>query len=77
MALLSMATNLQTRELIWVAQNVAKGRRQLNSHTSDCYQRDGIDGFPAVEFAGLHTDYAGNGWEQRYNEFMEKWGAEV
>ena len=74
MALLTMATDLQTRETIWVAQNVVKGRRQLNSHSSECYERDGIDGFPAWEFAGLCTDYVGNGWESKYREFIEAWG---
>jgi hypothetical protein len=52
-----MATDLNTKETIWVATNVVKGRPQLNSHSSDCYKRDGIDGFPAWELAGLHTDY--------------------
>jgi hypothetical protein len=57
MALYTMATDLNTKETIWVATNVVKGRPQLNSHSSDCYKRDGIDGFPAWELAGLHTDY--------------------
>ena len=61
MALWSMATDLNTKETIWVSTNVVKGRPQLNSHREDhagrCYKRDGIDGFPAWELAGLHTDY--------------------
>lgn len=57
MALYTMATDLNTKETIWVATNVVKGRPQLNSHSSDCYKRDGIDGFPAWELAGLYTDY--------------------
>ena len=78
MALLSQAQDINTREVIWVAQNVTKGRRQLNSHTSDCYARDGIDGYPAYEFAGLYTDYRGNDWESKYESFMEEWsGVEV
>jgi hypothetical protein len=57
MALYSMATDLNTKETIWVSTNVVKGRPQLNSHRSEAYARDGIDGFPAWELAGLHTDY--------------------
>jgi hypothetical protein len=77
MALLSQAQDINTREVIWVAQNVAQGRRQLNSHTSDCYARDGIDGFPAYEFAGLYTDYTGNGWESKIVAFQKKWAEAV
>lgn len=76
MALYSQATDLQTRRTIWVAQNVIKRRPQLNSHNSDCYKRDGIDGFEAYDLAGLHTDYRGNDWESKYVAFVEKW-AEV
>ena len=76
MALLSPAQDINTRELIWVSQNVAQGRRQLNSHTSDCYARGQIDGFPAWEFAGLYTDYTGNGWESKIVAFQEKWAEE-
>ncbi len=61
MALLNIATDLQTRQTIWVATNVVKGRPQLNSHSSAAYARDGIDGFPAAELAGLYTDYQGRG----------------
>jgi hypothetical protein len=77
MALYSMAIDLQSRKTIWVAQTVVKHRPQLNSHTSDCYQRDGIDGFEAYELAGLHTDYRGNNWEEKYVAFVEKWSEEV
>jgi hypothetical protein len=73
MALLSPAQDINTREVIWVAQNVTKGRRQLNSHTSDCYARDKVDGYPAWEFAGLYTDYVGNGWQAKHVEFLKKW----
>jgi len=59
MALYNMATDLNTKETIWVSTNVVKGRPQLNSHSSECYKRDGIDGFSAAELAGLHTDYSG------------------
>jgi len=74
MAIYSQAQDINTRELIWVSQNVVKQRPQLNSHNSDCYARDGIDGFNSAELAGLHTDYVGNGWQDKYSEFVEKWG---
>jgi hypothetical protein len=63
MALYTMATDLQTRETIWVATNVVKGRPQLNSHRDDdfgrCYARAGIDGYPAWELAAFHHAYVG------------------
>lgn len=78
MAIYSQAQDINTREIIWVSQNVVKGRPQLNSHRDDdfgrCYQREGIDGYSAAELAGLHTDYVGNGWQDKYSEFVEKWG---
>lgn len=65
MALYNVASDLNTRETIWVATNVVKGRPQLNSHRDDdfgrCYKRDGIDGYPAWELAGFYTTYQGNG----------------
>jgi hypothetical protein len=57
MALYTMATDLNTKETIWVSTNIVKGRPQLNSHRSESYANAGIDGFPAWELAGLHTDY--------------------
>lgn len=73
MAIWNIATDLQTRETIWVSTNVVKGRPQLNSHSSECYQRDGIDGFPAWDLAGLHTDYVGNDWQAKHLDFLAKW----
>jgi hypothetical protein len=61
MALYTQATDLQTRQTVWVSTNVVKGRPQLNSHRSDAMARAGIDGFSAAELAGLHTDYQGRG----------------
>jgi hypothetical protein len=65
MALFSMATDLQTRQIVWVSRNVVKGRPQLNSHRPDALgqamARAGIDGYSAAELAGMHTDYQGNG----------------
>jgi hypothetical protein len=66
MALYSMASDLNTRQTVWVSTNVAKGRPQLNSHSDSSLGRSlshaGIDGFPAWELAGLHTDYVGCGF---------------
>jgi hypothetical protein len=73
MAIFNQASSLETRELIWVATNIAKKRPQLNSHRSECYAREGIDGFNSVEMASLHTEYVGNEWEAKYVEFMAKW----
>lgn len=73
MAIWNQATDLNTRQTIWVSTNVAQGRRQLNSHTSDCYQREGIDGYEAWDIAGLYTDYVGNDWQSKHVEFLKKW----
>ena len=65
MALFNQASDLQTRQIVWVSTNVLKGRPQLNSHREDsngqAMARAGIDGYPAWELAGLHTDYQGKG----------------
>jgi len=55
MALWTMATDIKTRQTIWVGTNVAKGKSQANSHTRGWE----IDGYPTAELAGLHTDYVG------------------
>lgn len=64
MALYTQATDLQTRQTIWVSTNVVKNRPQLNSHREDTFgaslNRAGVDGFPAWEIASLHTSYQGN-----------------
>lgn len=63
MALYNIASDLNTRQTVWVSTNVTKGRPQLNSHRDDTFGRSlnhaGIDGFPAWELAGLHCDYVG------------------
>lgn len=74
MALYSQASDISTKQTIWVSQHRLFRRPQLNSHTSECYARDGIDGFNSAELAGLHTDYVGNDWQDKYIEFVEKWG---
>ena len=60
-----MATDLQTRQTVWISRNVVKGRAQLNSHRDDAAGRSlasaGVDGFSAAEIANLHTDYVGVG----------------
>jgi len=65
MALYNVATDLKTRQTVWVSTNVVKGRPQLNSHRDDVFGRSlakaGSDGYTAVELAGLHTDYVGRG----------------
>ena len=74
----NLASSLETREIVYVCTNVNKGRPQLNSHRDDVggrlYARDGIDGFPAWELAGLHTDYVGTDWQSKIVEFQKKWG---
>lgn len=61
MALYNIASDLNTRETVWVSTNVAKGRPQLNSHREGnagrSLNRAGIDGFPAWEIAGLHCNF--------------------
>ena len=61
MALYTQATDLQTRQTVWVSTNVVKGRPQLNSHRSAAMAQGGIDGFSAAELAGLHHNYQGRG----------------
>lgn len=65
MALYNQATDLATRQTVWVMTNVAKGRPQLNSHRDDNAGRSlaasGIDGLPAWDLAGLHHAYRGRG----------------
>ena len=64
MAIYSQATDLTTKQTIWVSRNVVKNRSQLNSHRGDMFgnslQDAGIDGFSAAELANLHTSYNGN-----------------
>jgi hypothetical protein len=80
MALYTQASDIYTKQTIWVSTNVLAGRAQLNSHRDDtfgrCYQREQIDGFPAWELAGLHSDYVGNDFQSKIVAFQEKW-AEV
>jgi hypothetical protein len=50
MALLSQASDLQTRQTVWVGTNVAKGKDQANSHTRANFT---IDGLSAADLAGM------------------------
>ena len=63
MAIYSQATDLTTKQTIWVSRNVVKNRSQLNSHREDTFgnslQRAEIDGFSAAELANLSTNYEG------------------
>lgn len=65
MALYNIATDLKTRQTVWISTHVVKNRPQLNSHRDDTFGRSlargEIDGFPAWEIAGLHTNYQGKG----------------
>ena len=62
--LFNIATDLKTRETVWVGTNVQMGRPQLNSHRDSNAGRSlaasGVDGLPAWDWAGLHTAYRGN-----------------
>ena len=63
MALYSQASDLKTRQTVWVSRNVTKGRPQLNSHREDAFGKSlsdaGVDGLSAVELANLHTPFVG------------------
>ncbi len=56
MALFSQASDIKTRQTVWVGTNVVKGNSQANSHT----RKWDYDGLSAVELSYLHTDYHGN-----------------
>jgi len=71
MALFSIASDLKTRQTVWVTTNVVKGRPQLNSHRDDrlgaSLAASGIDGMSAVEIADLHTDF--EGWQHKQHKY--------
>jgi hypothetical protein len=50
MALLSQASDLKTRQTVWVGTNVAKGKDQANSHTRTDFT---VDGLSAADLAGM------------------------
>jgi len=55
MALYNQASDLVTRQTVWVGTNVKAGRGQANSHTRG-WQDDGL---PSAELADLHTSWQG------------------
>ena len=55
MALYSQASDLQTRQTVWVGTNVVKGKSQSNSHTLGWDH----DGLPTAELADVHTPWQG------------------
>jgi hypothetical protein len=55
MALYSQASDLQTRQTVWVGTNVVKGKSQRNSHTLGWDH----DGLPTAELADVHTPWQG------------------
>jgi hypothetical protein len=65
MAIYNQASDLNTRQTVWISTNFLKDRPQLNSHRDDAFGKSlnshGIDGFGAAELANLHTDY--QGWQ--------------
>ena len=68
MALYSQASDLTTRQTVWVGRNVVKGRPQLNSHRDDIIGRGmESDGLPAAELANLHTTFVG--WQGPGHQF--------
>ena len=71
MALYSQATDLATKQTIWVSRNVVKNRLQLNSHREDMIgnslQCAGVDGFSAAELANLHTNF--EGWQHDQHKY--------
>ena len=71
MAIYSQATDLTTKQTIWVSRNVVKNRSQLNSHREDMIgkslQRAEIDGFSAAELANLSTNY--EGWQHDQHKY--------
>jgi hypothetical protein len=63
MALYNIASDIQTRQTVWIGTNVKSGRGQANSHTRG-WDRDGL---PAAELADLHTDW--QGWSGPGNRY--------
>jgi len=71
MAIYSQATDLTTKQTIWVSRNVVKNRPQLNSHREDVFgkslQRAEVDGFSAAELANLSTNF--EGWQNEQHKY--------
>ena len=74
MALYSQATDLSTRQTVWITQSRNLERPQLNSHqgghltnTANSLAAAGIDGLSAAEIAYLCTSY--EGWQHTSNRY--------
>jgi hypothetical protein len=71
MAIYNQASDLKTRQIVWIGTNIAKGRPQVNSHRGDSIgnslAQHGIDGMSASEIADLHTDF--QGWQHKQHKF--------
>ena len=71
MAIYSQATDLATKQTIWVSRNVVKNRPQLNSHREDVFCNSlkdaGVDGLSAAELANLCTNY--EGWQHNQPKY--------
>jgi len=71
MAIYSQATDLSTRQTVWITQSIKPERSQLNSHRvgrfANSLAEAGIDGLSAAEIAYLSTDY--EGWQHTSNRY--------
>jgi hypothetical protein len=71
MAIYSQATDLATKQTIWVSRNVVKNRPQLNSHREDMVGKSlkdaGVDGLSAAELANLSTNF--EGWQHNQHKY--------
>jgi hypothetical protein len=53
MAVLSQASDLTTRQTIWVAHDIVKGKDQINSHNRADFNCDGLS---AADWASLYAE---------------------
>jgi hypothetical protein len=71
MAIYSQATDLSTRQTVWITQSIKPERSQLNSHREGTWVNSlkaaGIDGLSAAEIAYLSTSY--EGWQHTSNRY--------
>jgi len=58
-----MATELATKQRVWVCHNHKLDKKQLNSHREgplgNSLKDAGVDGLDSADLAGLVTDYSG------------------
>ncbi len=71
MAIYSQATDLSTRQTVWITQSRNQDRPQLNSHRvgrfANSLAEAGIDGLSAAEISNLSTSY--EGWQHTANRY--------